>query len=130
MKFATWLRKAREGRKFSRPDLARRLGIHPNTVTNYESGINLPNDEVLERIALVFGETFRNLWAFAHEKEHKRIVEILSRAEKKAFEPGSITDPEMKEIVDILNRHPRLKQVALGALRPLDTPGANDTDQG
>lgn len=120
MKFNTWLRQSREAKGWTRKVAAEKLGVHMASITNYETGDQIPDDDKLARIAELFGAEFKDLWMSCHAKTHKKLIDVLSRAEKKGFEKGSITDPEMKEIIDILNRHPKLKRVALGALRPLD----------
>lgn len=120
MKFNTWLRQAREAKGWTRKAMAEKLGVHMASINNYETGDQSPDDDKLEKIAGLFGAEFKDLWMACNMKTHKKLVDLLSRAEKKGFEKGSITDPEMREIIDILNRHPHLKKVALGALRPLD----------
>ncbi len=128
MKFSAWLRQAREAKGWTRKVMAEKLGVHMASINNYETGAQLPDDEKLEKIADLFGANFKDLWVACNTKTHKRLVEIISRAEKQGYQEGTITDPEMKEIIEILNRHPHLKKVALGALRPLDNRGDDQVD--
>lgn len=112
MNFATWLRKSREQIGLSRPDLAKRLGVHPNTITNYEGNIQTPDDEKLERIADVFKTRFIDLWVACNDKTHKRVVELLEKGRNEESWSDS-DDLELKELCELLKDHPRVKSAVL-----------------
>lgn len=58
MRFATWLRESRESKGMSRLELAKTLGLHDATIKNYEYGYSFPDDEILDKMASVFGGKF------------------------------------------------------------------------
>lgn len=119
MNFHTWLRRSREHLDMARPELARQLGVHVNTIANYESGSQIPDDDKLDKIAIIFKSRFIDLWAACHEKAHHRVVEILEQGEKANFGTGSLNDAELDELSSILREHPKLRSAVLKLTRSL-----------
>ena len=112
--------------KLSRLAFASKIRVSESTVKNYENGITIPDDDILEQIATLFDTQFIDLWAACHQKEHKRIVEILDKAQKHDYVPEMISDPEMKEICDALHDHPRLKHAVLAMLQHSKSSEGNE----
>ena len=50
MGFAERLKQARHYKKLKQSDLAREIGVTPNAISNYETGLNFPKEEVLLKI--------------------------------------------------------------------------------
>ena len=49
------LRKLRENKGLNRLELSKELGIHPEAVKHFETGVTKPHDEMIEKIADFFG---------------------------------------------------------------------------
>lgn len=50
MSFASRLRQAREQAGFTQQDLAKKLGVTKNAISNYENGVSSPKWEILVEI--------------------------------------------------------------------------------
>lgn len=54
MSFASRLRQAREQAGFTQQDLAKKLGVTKNAISNYENGVSSPKWEILVEILIFF----------------------------------------------------------------------------
>ncbi|PKR79212.1 XRE family transcriptional regulator [Halalkalibacillus sediminis] len=83
-KFSNRLRKLREREKFSREQLANKLGVSYSTIAKYESGAREPDFNTLEKLAILFDVSIDYLLGkvdkekesdFEAMAEHNRLLE-------------------------------------------------------
>ena len=65
MTFGEKLRKARKARKLSQQDLARRIGVKSNSISNWETGLHIPKNAMIMAIARNLGVTTEYLAGFS-----------------------------------------------------------------
>ncbi|EAD6937626.1 XRE family transcriptional regulator [Listeria monocytogenes] len=51
----TQIKKLRKKNKITQKDLAKKLGVAPSTITNYETGFRSANQDILFELAEIFG---------------------------------------------------------------------------
>ena len=66
MSFASRLRQAREQAGFTQQDLAKKLGVTKNAISNYENGVSSPKWEILVEIFDMYQDDFSSELAEAH----------------------------------------------------------------
>ena len=73
------IRELREERGWTQLDLAYRLGVGPNTVSNWERGKTVPRVSELRRLAALFGVCSDDIILPGEEEEHGDAEEARSR---------------------------------------------------
>lgn len=74
------LARIREERGYTTRSLAQRLGMSPNTISEIERGVTVPNADTLRRLADALNTTMDALWPSEKERKHHVLNDITSSA--------------------------------------------------
>ena len=103
MAFGDRIKARREELALSRPQLADRLGVTPSTVSNYETGVSFPKEEMMLRLFDCLETDPNTLF----QDSFRRGADVLTERERQLLEPireiiGRIlgADPSSLEIVN------------------------------
>jgi len=110
MKFGGKLRELRNGAKLTQEELAKKLGVNRNTISNYESGSRYPQDrEVFYTLAEIFKVNVNYLFTEDEEfltvaaerfgpKVQLQAQEILAQTAA-LFAGGELSDPDRNAFI-------------------------------
>ena len=84
------IKKIREANKIKQYALAEMLGMEPSNLTRIESGLQLPKEENLLKIADILHVEVKDLFEFDNEESidtiKDKIIKIISKLEQKEIE--------------------------------------------
>lgn len=79
------IKELRVDKGFTQAQLAEKIGIDDKHLSNIERGKNMPNPNILESIAVLFGVEIKDLFEFKHLKNSdevkKELIDIINRLE-------------------------------------------------
>lgn len=73
------IKSLRLGKSMTQEQLAQKLGVTAQAVSKWESGVNLPDIQMLPELAVIFGVTIDDLFAMTDESRMERIRNQLDR---------------------------------------------------
>ena len=103
MAFGDRIKARREELALSRPQLADRLGVTPSTVSNYETGVSFPKEEMMLRLFDCLETDPNTLF----QDSFRRGADVLTERERQLLEQyRSLSPPEQEPRVIPLYRTP------------------------
>lgn len=78
MLFKEFLKKFRIEKNFSQTGLADFLGFHYNTISRWERGLQLPENDQLQKISLHTGVSYVKLWIMTHKDDAPYILPVFT----------------------------------------------------
>jgi len=84
--FATRLKKIREDRGYTQPELAKLIGTTDRNISNYETGYSFPSIKVLYEISRTLKVSVDYLLGITNNPEINEPSELISSSEKKLLD--------------------------------------------
>lgn len=84
--FGNRIKSLRLSRSMTQEQLAQKLGVSAQAVSKWESGINMPDIQMLPELSVIFGVTIDDLFAMTDEHRMERIENMLYDVRFLAYE--------------------------------------------
>ena len=104
LQFKDKIKKLRKEKDMTQEQLAEYMGVSPQAVSRWETGITCPDIFALPALAELFGITVDGLLGVDEKEKQKEIRSIISVAEEKINQ--GITDEPIVQLREALNKYP------------------------
>ena len=109
LQFKDKIKKLRKEKDMTQEQLAEYMGVSPQAVSRWETGVTCPDIFALPALAELFGITVDGLLGVDEKERQKEIRSIISVAEEKINQ--GTTDEPIVQLREALNKYPNNEQL-------------------